>query len=135
MALAAASGTAEEVCERAIELRRAGRSVNTLLNKTEWSEGSPALYIAAAHANHSAVAALLAAGADVDAATGSVNYYCWREHSPDANRVDCGCEGRTALHAAADVGAIDVARLLLSEGADVHEVDVENQTPLHRAAF
>uniref|UniRef100_A0A6U0U134 ACB domain-containing protein n=1 Tax=Polytomella parva TaxID=51329 RepID=A0A6U0U134_9CHLO len=44
-------------------------------------------------------------------------------------------EGRTALHFAADRGHIDVAKVLLSYGADVNAQDVDGSTPLHYAAL
>ncbi len=48
---------------------------------------------------------------------------------PNADR------GRTALHAAAALGAADFTRLLLSYGADVHAVDADGRTPLALAQF
>jgi hypothetical protein len=86
-------------------------------------EGDAALHIAAAGYRHDIVAALIAAGADVQA----------------RNR-----RGATPLHYAADGGpgsstwdpraqAATVKRLLAG-GADVDAVDMGGVTPLHRAA-
>ncbi|EEQ97568.1 serine/threonine-protein kinase ripk4, putative, partial [Perkinsus marinus ATCC 50983] len=43
----------------------------------------------------------------------------------EVNPVD----GRTPLHAAAEVAAIDVVEILLRHGADVHARDVHGKTP------
>lgn len=40
----------------------------------------------------------------------------------------------TALHAACEGGAVDVVRLLLDRGADLHAVNMHHHTPLHLAA-
>ncbi len=43
--------------------------------------------------------------------------------------------GWTALHHAADMGHLEMCRLLLSKGANARAIDPGGTTPLHRAAF
>jgi ankyrin repeat protein len=75
--------------------------------------GQTPLYVSAAAGHAAAVAALAAAGADVDAA--------------------CGADG-TALHAAAASGKAEVALALLSAGADPDATaSGSGATPLHVA--
>ena len=45
---------------------------------------------------------------------------------------ECCCERkRTALHIAAEKGHVDVAKVLIQNGADVNAVDQAKQTALH----
>ena len=67
--------------------------------------------LAASHASD--VQALLAKGADPN----------WKDR-----------DGRTALHAAAGIGAVETVRLLLEAGAKLNQRDVEGNTPLHFAS-
>ena len=41
--------------------------------------------------------------------------------------------GRTALHAAAEKGHLEVAKVLLASGADFKATDKDGRTPLHKA--
>ena len=50
----------------------------------------------------------------------------------DANEVDVQC--RYKLHDAASNGHVDVAKVLIQNGADVNAVDEVKRTPLHGAA-
>ncbi|XP_065563359.1 transient receptor potential channel pyrexia-like isoform X2 [Artemia franciscana] len=50
-------------------------------------------------------------------------------------RMLCGSNKLTALHLAAEDGAPDCVRLLLSFGADPNIGNIRNQTPLHMAAL
>jgi len=52
-----------------------------------------------------------------------------------ANVESTNAYRRTALHAAAYNGHLDVCRLLLDWGAKVDPVDVWGETPLHDAAW
>ena len=70
--------------------------------------------LAAKHNNSPIVQALVKAGADVNGKYGS---------------------GKTALHVAAAVGAIDTVKTLLSLGADIRAVDSAGSTALHAAAY
>ena len=74
------------------------------------ADGSPPLVWAAVNANPEFAAALLAAGADVDAPSQS--------------------NGSTALHAAAFLGNAEVARLLLEKGADAHAMTNDGMTAM-----
>ena len=49
-------------------------------------------------------------------------------HRQDAN-------GRTALHYAASVGAIQIFELLIGKGANVDAVSIGGETPLMKAAL
>ena len=43
--------------------------------------------------------------------------------------------GKTSLHAAADVGYLDIAKLLLDAGADTKRANAKGNTPLLTAAL
>lgn len=51
----------------------------------------------------------------------------------DVNSVDE--HGRTALHLAAFVGAVDIALFLIQQGASVNAKATNGETPLHAAAY
>lgn len=84
---------------------QAGADANTL-----GADGSPPLVFAATNSNPDFTAALLAAGADVNA----------------PNQTN----GATALHAAAFLGNAEVARLLLDKGADTHAMTNDGMTAM-----
>jgi len=54
------------------------------------------------------------------------------ERGAEVNAVDSG--RHTPLHIAAEAGYAPVVRALLARRADPHAVDVEDKTPLSRAA-
>ena len=117
---AAVCGTAEEVGGAIAALERAGGSVDQPM---DMCYGMHALYVAAASANRGAVAALLAADANV-----------WARTTEPCADESLFIGGRTALHGAADAGATDIAQLLLDAGADVNAADLDGGRPLHFAA-
>lgn len=73
-------------------------------------DGAAALLVASLNGNPDVAAALLGAGADVNAANQG--------------------NGATALHAAAFLGHADVVRLLLDHGADANAVTFDGQTAM-----
>jgi ankyrin repeat protein len=51
--------------------------------------------------------------------------------------IDINCKdiaGQTALHYAAESKRVEAIKLLISKGADIHAVDSNGRTPMHRAA-
>lgn len=50
------------------------------------------------------------------------------------NINECDMYGETALYGAAEQGHMDIVRLLLDNGADIHVQDKFDETPLHSAA-
>lgn len=64
-------------------------------------------------------------------ALGSDAQLAWRT---DAALNASGCSARTALHAAAFEGQLDVVQRLLEQRASVRLVDAIDETPLHKAA-
>ncbi|XP_066601350.1 ankyrin repeat domain-containing protein 27-like [Prorops nasuta] len=45
----------------------------------------------------------------------------------------CNCNGETALHAASNVGCVEIVQLLLDAGANINAVTKDGKTPLHMA--
>jgi uncharacterized protein len=56
-----------------------------------------------------------------------------QRHCADPNEKPT-TDGRYALHEAAERGALEATRLLLSKKANPHALDLEGSTPLHEAA-
>lgn len=88
----------------------------SLLN-TRDTDGSTPLHCAAWKGHVEAVAALLAAGAEVNA------------HNQN------GHWGTTPLHAAAHANQREIVALLLAHGAEVNAKDQEGRTPLQHTEF
>jgi ankyrin repeat protein len=82
-------------------------------------DGYPALHFAVGMNYKNIVAALLAAGCDVDI----------RNKSDHTGSMD-----ETALHCAAFWDRYDIANLLIEAGADVNALAEQKHTPLHEAA-
>lgn len=64
----------------------------------------------------------------------AVRDYLAKGGSPAARFDGGGCDGCTLLHAAADGGQLEVARLLLDSGSDANAPGGHGRTPLHYAA-
>lgn len=111
-------------------------------------DGWTPLHLAAFFGRSPVAAALLSAGADVNAVSrnaltntplhaaiagghGEVAQMLI-DRGANVHAVDAG--GHTPLHIAAESGLVGVVEALLARGADPHAVDSENKTPLSRAA-
>ena len=101
------------------------------------------LATAAAESRLGVVAALLAAGADVNAADGDGRTALHSAQSEECVRllVSAGADmdavdsdGRSPLHTAAEHGPLQLVQALLAAGASPHAVDSGGRTPMHIAA-
>jgi ankyrin repeat protein len=81
------------------------------------SDGSTPLHCATWKGHQNVVAALLEAGADVNAVNQNEHY------------------GTTPLHAAAHANQAAIAKLLLDHGADTKAKDMEGRTPMFHTTF
>ena len=88
----------------------------SLLNARD-SDGSTPLHCATWKGHPIVVAALLEAGADVNAVNQNEHW------------------GTTPLHAAAHANQAEIAKMLLDHGADVKAKDVEGRTPMFHTTF
>ena len=89
---------------------------SSLLNARD-SDGSTPLHCATWKGHPGVVAALLEAGADVNAVNQNEHW------------------GTTPLHAAAHANQAAIAQMLLDHGADVKAKDVEGRTPMFHTTF
>jgi uncharacterized protein len=92
--------------------------------KTQW--GKPALHLACAKGNVAIVETLLKQGADLQAQIPT-------KYSDDGVGYD-GAMAGSPLTYAVSAGHVDIAKLLLDQGAGVNAPTLENRTPLMYAA-
>src|SRR5262250_2829032 len=88
----------------------------SLLNARD-SDGSTPLHCATWKGHSIVVAALLEAGADVNAVNQNEHW------------------GTTPLHAAAHANQAAIAQLLIDKGADLNAKDLEGRTPMRHTSF
>jgi ankyrin repeat protein len=92
-------------------------TTNAALVQARDKDGSTPLHCATWKGHQETVAALLDAGADVNAQNSNEHW------------------GTTPLHAAAHANQAAIAQLLIDHGADVHAEDLNGKTPMHHTTF
>ena len=89
---------------------------STLIDARD-SDGSTPLHCATWKGHHNVVAALLEAGADVNAVNQNSHW------------------GTTPLHAAAHANQATIAQLLIDHGANTKALDLDGKTPMFHTTF
>ena len=92
-----------------------------------WRGQTPLMW-AAARRHPQMIKALVEAGADVNARSSIIAWERQRTAEPRDKWLPPG--GLTALHFAAREGCVDCAKVLVSSGADINDIDPDSHTPL-----